>query len=508
MCIFFFVIGDAMHPTILCNNRDEYFARVTARGAFYQDNNRTKVDLERFPLNENHIHYVPYDLEAGGTWLSFDSLHDSERLGIRFAVVLNLDNNSVPTSLPLNQLRSRGELVRDFLSLDPHSRTAAETYANEMYSQRNQYRPFNLIICDGFGKAYYITSSIFQNDGPELLQTGRLFGISNGYLHDPNWQKVALGKELLTNLVDSEYFLSIFNDEILSQLVDRQAACREDHGSVAFHSFPNSGINPLCVSGQNDHRFGKNSIYRLSLPPFLNSCPRLQQFIQSMYDVMTNTHPCADHEYGYNYPPLVNLASIMASPIRIDASVSLQQELVPSYSVPGLTYRARNSQREKTGTAQSHGGTWSSVTVTDNMTARTLEMHSSEEACEGKEIVTSQLVPLAVNVRYQLIEEEDIPWFTTSSSVDNTAIDPSTSLDDAKQRKFRQIFGTRTVTLLTHVSPSFVRHHAAALCSSPTGGKTPQGYFVLLEDDIQLAPQPPDALYQTHDIHCFNNVSS
>ncbi len=61
MCILLIIVGDATHPTIIGNNRDEYFDRPTKRGQYFES-----VDQ-----------YYPVDIEGSGSWLGFDQLSTS-----------------------------------------------------------------------------------------------------------------------------------------------------------------------------------------------------------------------------------------------------------------------------------------------------------------------------------------------------------------------------------------------------------------------------------------------
>ena len=72
MCIIFIIVGDNTHPTIIGNNRDEYFIRPTKRGQYFDSADQ----------------YYLVDIEDGGSWLAFDKLSTNQ---LRFAIVLNLD---------------------------------------------------------------------------------------------------------------------------------------------------------------------------------------------------------------------------------------------------------------------------------------------------------------------------------------------------------------------------------------------------------------------------------
>eukprot|EP01033_Poteriospumella_lacustris_P006724 gene6724-4848_t len=569
MCIFFFVVGDAHHPTILCNNRDEYFARQTARGNFYRDEQRNEVDLTRFPLNEHHTPYVPYDLEAG--------------------VVLNLDNYSVPTELPLAQLRSRGGLVRQFLQLDPDGHTTAQVYTQDIYAQRHQFRPFNLIVSDGYGHAYYVTSSVFQRNGPERLEPGRLYGISNGYLHDHSWEKVQLGRALLSGLVTPLHFQNIFFDDFLP-LIRSHATTAADAAfdTVRRQAFPPLTSSTSCdiphvTSPEEKHRtntphdhsadgdaltlgHGRRALH---LPSLFPAQPQLQHFLDKLFHVMTNTQPCADPDYGHNHLPLVHLASIFARPISIDTSIPLTSVTTPAAALPGgsdsyylpgsSAVTAANPAATLAGTAvtdappppnpatpPSSTATLASPPIADSDAATSSSSSASSASSAAIE------VPGVVRQRYQLLPNDvsaaasivhaapapapasasapatataatdtastasTAPTESTASTASMTTQAAAASSNGASDATPHRIFGTRTITLLVHLSAVYVRTQQqsappAAPSASPLA--VDRGHFVLIEDDLRMLPPSTTddtaaAWTQQHVFHSFDNLSA
>lgn len=193
MCILFLLVGDSSRPTLICNNRDEYFGRKTVRGDF---------DAKGFQ-------YSPLDVEGGGTWLSASGLDQSED-SFRYAVVLNYQNwrDSHPfcstgekdAGISHANLKSRGLLIKNFMG---DLTCSAKTYANIMFKDRALYRPFNLIVSDKSG-TFYVSSSRQQKGRPEQLQAGRLYGISNGYMHDA-WEKANVGRLLIGKALVKDY---------------------------------------------------------------------------------------------------------------------------------------------------------------------------------------------------------------------------------------------------------------------------------------------------------------
>lgn len=279
MCILFIVIGDESHPTLILNNRDEFIGRPTIRG---------RIDHHLHDHNgERSLRYTPKDMESGGSWLSFDRLVDKHD-HLRFAVVLNFDTfredhlpresaigttvtsssqspkttpsekhsvdtevlgySPTPSQRPLSSLRSRGNLVKNFIDSD----ITAEEYALTIFNERCEYRPFNLIISDGCHGAYYVSSSI-QQSSPIRLDSGVLYGISNGYLFD-DWKKVSLGKELITEILDSEVHHTV-NKALLQRTQRQDVTMRENvSGSsvVAGNASSHSGSSYTECKGMKD----------------------------------------------------------------------------------------------------------------------------------------------------------------------------------------------------------------------------------------------------------------
>jgi uncharacterized protein with NRDE domain len=149
MCILFLLVGDESRPTLICNNRDEYFNRPTTRGT----------------LNFTNFSYTPKDLEGGGTWLSVTGLRGGSEF--RFAVVLNLHDwreREVNTIRPVRCAKrfitragglSRGLLTKNFTE---NADIRAIDYAKTIFKNRDKYHPFNLVVSDSSG-TFYVSSA-------------------------------------------------------------------------------------------------------------------------------------------------------------------------------------------------------------------------------------------------------------------------------------------------------------------------------------------------------------
>ena len=159
MCLILFCISpDAEHRMVVAANRDELYARPTARPAFWSA--APEVLAGR-------------DLQAGGTWLGVN------RRG-RFAAVTNFRETPVEPVPPL----SRGALTPDFL----RSTESCIDYIERIRPHVDQYRGFNLLIDDGQDIYYY------SNRGAQAQRlTAGYYGLSNQLL-DCNWPKVNSGR--------------------------------------------------------------------------------------------------------------------------------------------------------------------------------------------------------------------------------------------------------------------------------------------------------------------------
>lgn len=195
MCILFIVVGDGSHPTLIGNNRDEYLNREAIRGQYVSDRDQ----------------YFPLDKQAGGSWLWFDQLSTTN---LRYVVVLNLDVRCVDQ---LNEsdgsaLVSRGLLVRSFIE---NKEMNPEQFSMLAHRESHKYRPFNLIVGNHTGT--YYTSSYDASILPKKLETGEIYGISNGHiLH--RWPKTELGMSLIAERRVAADIARYFHEELSSEI--------------------------------------------------------------------------------------------------------------------------------------------------------------------------------------------------------------------------------------------------------------------------------------------------
>ena len=177
MCLVLFALDQ--HPrwrVVLAANRDEFYARPTARAAPWEDCRGVTAGR---------------DLEAGGTWMGIGP-------GARWAALTNVRD------LPAHRenARSRGDLPARYLCGRPlaHGGTAPaaspEDYAREAFRLRQDFNPFNLLVARG-AEVWAVSSHI---DAAERVPPG-VHGLSNATLDVP-WPKVRRGTAALARELD------------------------------------------------------------------------------------------------------------------------------------------------------------------------------------------------------------------------------------------------------------------------------------------------------------------
>lgn len=169
MCLINFHFQD--HPIyrlIVAANRDEFYERPTAPAHFWDD----KPNL-----------LAGRDLSQQGTWLGITK-------NGRFAALTNYRNPSEPKK----DVRSRGEIVTDFLNSEM---TAAE-FLKVLKQKRSEYAGFNVIAGTADELFYY---SNVEDEVKEI--SPGTHGLCNHFLDTP-WPKVVKGKMDLRNLVEKK----------------------------------------------------------------------------------------------------------------------------------------------------------------------------------------------------------------------------------------------------------------------------------------------------------------
>lgn len=164
MCLIAFALGlNDQWPLVIAANRDEFHHRPTLAADWWADTPAL---------------YGGRDLSAGGTWLA---LSTSGRLGA-------LTNYKEPVPALANGVRSRGEVIRQYLCSD----ASAEQWAGEHVSVLEQYAGFNALLFDWHADTTQPEAWYLSNRHPSTpvtrLRPG-IYGLSN-HLLGTRWPKV------------------------------------------------------------------------------------------------------------------------------------------------------------------------------------------------------------------------------------------------------------------------------------------------------------------------------
>jgi len=188
--------ADARFPLVLAANRDEAYSRPASPAAFWDDH----PDI-----------YGGRDLDRGGTWLAMT------RRG-KIAAVTNFRNAHAAR----DALRSRGELVADYLAGD----VDAETYLTAVEARGDQYNGFILIAGD-VERLYWLSN---RGAGVARIPPG-VHGLSNHLLNTP-WPKIQRSKRAFAALLGAD-------EEALAQGLFQILA---DRSEAADHELPDTGV--------------------------------------------------------------------------------------------------------------------------------------------------------------------------------------------------------------------------------------------------------------------------
>lgn len=179
-------------PLVLAANRDEFFARIAARMAWWQP------EGEEVPAVLSGR-----DMQGGGTWLGLTAQG-------RLALVTNVrDGRRQDASAP-----SRGGIVLDWLA----ARDAPDRFW--MRTAMSGYNGFNLIAADfRRGECFWATP---RQAHPQRLESG-LHGLSNGALNAP-WPKVQALKARMAQALQSAGSAEELATLLFDALADRAPA--------------------------------------------------------------------------------------------------------------------------------------------------------------------------------------------------------------------------------------------------------------------------------------------
>ncbi|MDD4562120.1 MAG: NRDE family protein [Syntrophomonadaceae bacterium] len=184
MCTILFAYD--YHPRyqlVVAANRDEFYQRPTSPVAFWPDNRDILAGR---------------DLKEGGTWMGITTSG-------RFAALTNYRD---PASFK-PEARSRGHLVKDYLSSD----LAPETYAADLVDGGSSYNGFNLLMGTNESMYYYSNREKIIRNIPAGVH-----GLSNALLNTP-WPKVTRGIKTLATLLQHD---DIKVEQLFTMMTDRE----------------------------------------------------------------------------------------------------------------------------------------------------------------------------------------------------------------------------------------------------------------------------------------------
>lgn len=174
------------HPDyrlIIAANRDEFHARPSQDAHWWPD--------------QPHI-LAGRDLQAGGTWLATSASG-------RFATVTNYREQQQVRAA----LRSRGEIVTNFVSGDDDATSFVGAVAGDAYAG------VSVLTADRENIAYVSN----RGDEPATLTPG-IYGLSNASLDTP-WSKLIRAKQALAAIIEAD---KVNSTELLRILADRAPA--------------------------------------------------------------------------------------------------------------------------------------------------------------------------------------------------------------------------------------------------------------------------------------------
>ena len=240
MCLIGLAIDQSRRfPLVIAANRDEYFARASARlGWWTPDGGGPAILGGR-------------DLVAGGTWLGLTAAG-------RLAMVTNVRDPSRTDP----QAPSRGRIVPQWLA---GQEATDRFWTRTMLSGHNG---FNLIAADfKRGECFWGSS---MSAGPRRLERG-VFGVSNALLDSP-WPKTNRLKASLAQSLSGAESLDALVSDLFAALADRSLADDADLPSTgvpleverrlssAFIRTPDSSYGTRCSTLVISERVGRGLV--------------------------------------------------------------------------------------------------------------------------------------------------------------------------------------------------------------------------------------------------------
>ena len=198
MCLINFQLNShSRYKLVMAANRDEEYSRPTEAAHFWGEHSNLLAGR---------------DLRGMGTWLGITK--DG-----RISALTNVRNTK---ELLSTHGRSRGHLVRDFLTGEAHP----EEYLKKIAEEGGDYAGFNLLA--GTSDALYYVNN-YENE--VIRVEDGIHGLSNHHLDTP-WPKVVKGKAGLKSVVEDEDS----DIEALFKLL-------RDDETAAVESLPDTGLS-------------------------------------------------------------------------------------------------------------------------------------------------------------------------------------------------------------------------------------------------------------------------
>ena len=229
MCVIFWSTSDAQYDLVIASNRDEFLSRPTLPAAWHDF---APASAGEHSGDEGGRVLSARDATGGGTWLGVT------RNGA-FATLTNFTEQSAPLPPGLSAFESRGQLVRDWLTVQS-SRSARRTveevkgeieaYLSSVGAKGERFPGFNLLVgavsSQGTVVGYVTNRTADGQLNPEgqteiflptpTSQSTESRGMSNSVLSQP-WTKVTAGSATFHSILSRN---SRNRDELVEDLFD------------------------------------------------------------------------------------------------------------------------------------------------------------------------------------------------------------------------------------------------------------------------------------------------
>jgi uncharacterized protein with NRDE domain len=207
MCVIFLSVGATQgYKLIVLANRDELLDRPTEAAKFWEDS--------------GFLILGGRDLARQGTWFGVTKTG-------RIAMVTNY-------RVAFDQLRtdanSRGQILLDYLKSD----VPVREFVHKLHAEKEQYDGFNVIL--GTVDELWYFGNRDEGDKPVMLEKGKFYGLSNRILDTP-WQKVELGKQML-----SEVNVKSYNGDEDKMIKDLFAIINDKRNVPRDDMVPDTGV--------------------------------------------------------------------------------------------------------------------------------------------------------------------------------------------------------------------------------------------------------------------------